>query len=241
MQDMVGFTRLARCFGAWSRLAAAAALCVALAAPAWGQAALRLDDFSKTLDANEAPEGWEARKFAPVFGSGDRFFYQFVHKSAEEHYIHLASGKNNSFSVGYRKEIRLQEYPILEWEWKVTRLPKGGSVQVKARDDQAGSMCVIVDPGLTGFKSFCYLWVNEGPLDTPITSKKRDDSKYLILHAGAEGLGTWHKEQRNILADYKRLFGEEPKEVAVVGMQIDSDDTESSGEAFYRNIFLRKP
>ena len=135
----------------------------------------------------------------------------------------------------------MKDYPILEWEWKVTKLPKNGDVRVKARDDQAGSICVIVNPGLIGFDSMCYLWENEGPKDFPLISTKRNASRYLILRTGKEdGTGKWYKQRRNILKDYIRVFKKKPKKKAIIGMQIDSDSTESSAEVYYRNIYRRK-
>lgn len=209
----------------------------------WGQGGdkMRLDDFSKTYDENDVIPGWDSRKISPLFGSGDRYYFRFVHKSDKEHYLHMASGDNNSFSVGSEKSFEVKEWPILEWEWKATKLPKGGDVRINAKDDQAASICVLVDPGLTGFDSICYVWENKGPKNKDLTSTKRDDSKYIILRTpGTDKLGQWYKEERRIYEDYKRMFGKEPREKAVIGMQIDSDDTESSAEAFYRNIFLRK-
>ncbi len=201
----------------------------------------RLDDFNKTYPPNEVYGKWNARKFSPTFGSGERYFYQFVHNGAE-HYLHLESGSDNSFSVGLEVPFRLQDWRTLEWEWRITKLPTQGDVRVRERDDQAGSVCVIVNPGLFGYEAVCYLFENGGPKDTPITSTQRDNVRYLILRTAAAGdpLGQWLKEQRNILQDYKRLFGKEPEQEAVVGFQIDSNDTRSAAEAFYRNIILRK-
>lgn len=203
--------------------------------------AVRLDDFDRTYGPGEEYGKWELQKIAPFFGSGEEQFFQFVHKGDDEHYIHLRSGDNNSFSLGVEQDFRLEDWPILAWEWKVTRLPDGGDVRVKARDDQAGAMCVIVDPGLVGFDSLCYIWENSGPKDEPITSTKRDASRYLILRTAKEdGSGKWYSERRNILEDYTRVFGKAPRENAIIGIQIDSDSTESSAEAYYRNIYRRK-
>jgi hypothetical protein len=123
----------------------------------------------------------------------------------------------------------------------VTTLPRNGDVRVKARDDQAGSICVVHNPGLMGFDSLCYIWENKGPKGAEITSTKRDDSKYIILRAAdSDPTGQWLRERRDIYEDFKKLFGREPTKDAAIGVQIDSDDTESSGEAFYRNIILKK-
>jgi Protein of unknown function (DUF3047) len=204
---------------------------------------LRLDLWDKTYSPNETPPNWEARKFSPVFGSGDKYFYEFVDKGPNEHYVHLKSGSNNSFSVGYVKPVDVKERPWIEWDWKMGVLPKGGDVRVRARDDQAGSLCLVIDPGYTGFDSLmCYLFENDGPKDEPITSTQRDNVRYLIVRTAKSGdpMGEWLHERRNLLADYKRLFGHAPKSPAIIAIQIDSNDTQSSAEAYYRNIMLRK-
>lgn len=216
-------------------------LAMGWAQPSWGQDRIRLDDHTKTYGENDLIPGWDSTKISPIFGSGDKFYFRFVHKSAEEHYLHVASGDNNSFGIGSERTFKLPAYPILEWEWKITKMPKGGDVRVKSKDDQAGSVCVIVDPGLTYDSSLCYLWENDGPVNQELTSTKSDKSKYIILRTPkTDQLGKWYKEERNIYEDYKRLFKREPDDDAVIGVQIDSDDTETSAEAFYRNFILRK-
>jgi hypothetical protein len=223
------------CMGGLLLLGAAAAL------GAQGAVEWRLDDFTRSYPPNEVYGQWSARKFAPLLGNGDDYLFRFVHESATEHYIQLRSGRNNSFSLGLEAPFRLQEWPVWEWEWRIVRLPRGGDVRVKDRDDQAGSVCVIVNPGLTGFESLCYLFENEGPKDAPLTSTKRGDSRYLIVRtAAADPVRAWLHERRNVLQDYRRVFGKEPQHDAVFGFQIDSDDTHSGAEVNYRNVVLRK-
>ena len=209
-------------------------------AAARAQDSVRLDDFQKTYKPNENYGQWSSKKFAPVFGNGDMYFYQFIHEG-DNHHLHLKSGKDNSFSLGVETEFEVKDWQILEWEWKVTKLPAGGDVRVKEKDDQAGAMCVIVNPGLSGFSSLCYLWENDGPKDTPLTSTKRDNARYLILRTGAaDGAGKWIAERRNILEDFIKVFGKAPDKKAVIGIQIDSDSVQGQGEAFYRNIYRKK-
>jgi hypothetical protein len=224
----------------------AVAAALLLTAPVWpapnalAQDQIRIDDFDKQYDAGALPKGWDSHKFSPTVRSSDVFFFQFG--NGPEYTIHLKSGKNNSFTVGRDRKFKLKDYPFLEWEWRVTVLPKGGDVRAKAKDDQAGSMCVVHNQSLTGGETLCYLWENKGPDGTELTSTKREDSKYIILRAAdTDETGQWFRERRNIYEDFKRLFGKEPNKDAVIGLMIDSDDTESSGEVFYRNILLKKP
>lgn len=205
-----------------------------------GPDAVRIDDFDRDWPPNGLPDGWELHKIAPFFGNGKDLFFQ-LRKAGSEYTVHMRSGSDNSYTLGSSKDFRLQDWPVLEWEWKVVITPKGGDVRVKDRDDQAGSICVIVNPGLVGFDSLCYLWENDGPKDTPIKSTKRDASRYLILRTVKEdGTGKWYSEKRDMLADYVRVFGKQPQDTAVIGMQIDSDSTASKAEVFYRNIYRRK-
>lgn len=220
---------------------AAAILAVAALVSAQGADSLRLDNWTESYAPNtEAPE-WHSDKFAPLMGKGDRYFFEFVHKG-EEHYLHVASGRNNSFTVGLNKGIAIKDWPILEWDWKMGVLPKGGDVRVKEKDDQAGSMCVVLDPGISFDSSLCYLFENDGPKDTPLTGTKKSQAKYLILRTAKSGdpIGQWLHERRNVYEDYKRAFGKEPQKPGFYGVQIDSNDTESAAEAYYRNIVLHK-
>ena len=233
--EVWGFARIAKATS-WLM---AALLFFALSGGSTAQGQVRIDEFDKTLEPGAVPKGWDSRKFSPTVGSGETFFFQFG--NGPEYTVHLKSGKNNSFTVGRDYKFKLKDYPILEWEWRVTVLPKGGDVRAKAKDDQAGSMCVVHNPGLIGAETLCYLWENQGPRGTELTSTKRDESKYIILRsADADETGKWFSERRNIYEDFKRLFGKEPGKDAVIGLQIDSNDTESSAEAFYRNILLKK-
>ena len=213
-----------------------------ISTPVFAQDAMRLDTFTKTFSPGEAAPGWDAKKFAPVMGDGKKFFFQFVHDSTEKHYLHVQSGANNSFSVGVEKKIQLQDWPVLSWDWKITRTPTGGDVRVKSKDDQGGAMCVVIDPSTFGFDSIlCYIFENDGPKDTILTSTKEKTAKYIILRtAKQDKLGQWYTEHRNALDDYRKAFGKPPGKPGIVGVQIDSNDTESTAEAFYRNIQLLK-
>lgn len=222
----------------WGLGALVLALLALVATPALAQEK-RLDDWNKNFSPNEDAPGWQNQKFSPTFGSGDTFFFQFYH-DATNHYLHLKSGKNNSFSVGSKFKFKLSDFPVLEWDWQANVLPKGGDVHKKATDDQAGQMCVTVNPGLTGSTSVCYLWDNQGKKGEKLTSTKHDNIKYVMLRVATEDkTGTWFHEKVNILADYTAAYGKPTKD-AIIGISIDSDDTKSSADINYKNIVLKK-
>lgn len=216
--------------------------CLLLAGTAAAQSEVRIDDFSQTMDINEVPDKWNFNKIP--FTEDEGIHFRFVHDDSDgTHFIHLKSGKDNSYMVGKGGfEYEVADLPILEWEWRVVTLPTGGDVRIEEKDDQAASICVVIDPGTFGAdETLCYIWENKGPVGAELTSTKREDSKYIILRAAdTDQLGKWYKERRNTLEDFKRVFGYEPPDEAIIGVQIDSDSTESSAEVFYRNIILKK-
>ena len=216
--------------------------CLLLAGAAAAQSEVRIDDFSQTMDINEVPDMWDFDKIP--FTDDEGVHFRFVHDDGgDSHFIHLKSGKGNSYMVGKMDfEYEVADLPILEWEWRVVTLPTGGDVRIEEKDDQAASMCVVINPGMFGAdETLCYIWENKGPVGAELTSTKREESKYIILRAAdTDQLGKWYKERRNTLEDFIRVFGYEPPDEAIIGMQIDSDSTESSAEVFYRNIVLKK-
>jgi hypothetical protein len=61
----------------------------------------------------------------------------------------------------------------------------------------------------------------------------------MIAIQGSGGLqGQWVSEQRDVLADYRRLFGEEPGEIAAVALMTDTDNTGLSARAWYGDIWF---
>ena len=203
---------------------------------------IRLDDFKKNYRPGKIPGKWKARYLLPYFGRGERSFIQFVHKGPGQHYIHLESGKDNWFSLGMDVPFRARDWPVLEWEWKVGKFPKGGDVRIAEKDDQAGAFCFIIGYGTFGYDSaLCYLYENSGPKNKLIIHRKNKNTRFYFLRTReADGGKRWYKERRNILTDYREAFGKPPENKGLMVILIDSNTTETAAEIFYRNIYQRK-
>ena len=61
------------------------------------------------------------------------------------------------------------------------------------------------------------------------------------MRSGPGELGKWLTERRNVVEDYRKIYGEEPDNPGAVSIAIDSDDTHSTAEAFFGAIVFRKP
>ena len=65
---------------------------------------------------------------------------------------------------------------------------------------------------------------------------------YVVVRSGSADLDKWITERRNVLEDFRRIYGEEPGEPAeIVSIGIDSNDTRSKAESYMGEILFRKP
>lgn len=139
----------------------------------------------------------------------------------------------------YREvEVELGRTPWLEWTWRVERLPEGGPERRKAGDDFAVRVYVVFSGGLAFWRTrtLSYVWAAREPAGSDWPNPYTANAHMFALRSGPEGLGGWQRERRDVRADYRRAFGEEPPPVAAVALMSDSDDTGSRTLAWYGDI-----
>jgi len=193
------------------------------------------ENFAAGLDKEGLPKGWELKQW---FGNTRKI--ETVNENGITA-LHLVSEKN-SFGVYREKALNPKKTPLLTWQWKVTRLPEGGDVRDKKKDDQAAQVYVMFPrfPKMVNTRLVGYIWETSAPKLAKITSQKSSNTRYIVLQSGPENLGKWITETRNVYEDYKTLFGEEPPEIGGITIMIDSDDTNSSAESYFTGIRLEK-
>ena len=55
----------------------------------------------------------------------------------------------------------------------------------------------------------------------------------MVIRTGTDEKGKWITEERNVLEDYKKLFGREPPNPVAFGFLIDGDDTKGKSWGDY--------
>ena len=60
----------------------------------------------------------------------------------------------------------------------------------------------------------------------------------IVLRSGDESAGQWLPEERDIIADYRNFFGREPTKVSAIGIVVDTDNTKTEGEAWFRDLLV---
>jgi len=139
-------------------------------------------------------------------------------------------------------KVLLKDTPILEWEWKAIVLPKNGNSCKKATDDQAGQIFVLWPrfPEAVRSRIIGYVWDTTQPVGTICKSEKTGMVTYLVVHSGSADLNRWVAEQRNVVEDFRKIYGEAPDDPAVLSIAVDSNDTNSSAEAMYGAIRFKR-
>jgi len=106
-------------------------------------------------------------------------------------------------------KVHLKDTPILEWEWKVIVLPKGGNSCKKATDDQAGQIFLVWPrfPEAVRSRIIGYLCDTTPPAGTICKSEKTGMVTYIVVHSGPADLNRWVTEaqrRRGLQADLRR-------------------------------------
>jgi hypothetical protein len=157
--------------------------------------------------------------------------------------LHLRS-KGDSSTIGRDLEasIDLKETPSLEWRWKVMTLPSGGNACQKSTDDEAAQVYVawLRTPEAARSRIIGYVWDSTAPAGTICKSQKTSTVTYVVLRSGADELGKWITERRNVAEDFRKIYGEAPDKPTALSLGIDSDDTRLSAESFIGpTVFMR--
>ncbi|MBN2568745.1 MAG: DUF3047 domain-containing protein [Deltaproteobacteria bacterium] len=190
-----------------------------------------------------APEGWklEENKGIP---------YLKLEKEGDRFALHLKSDKSSSF--GIRKELKIDpaKHPFLNWKWKAVKLPLGGDVRDKNRDDQAIQIYVAFEatgwPAKLNTPVIGYIWDNEAPRDTVTKSQQilADKVRYIVLRDKSDDPNEWHCEKRNVGEDYKKLFSDiddgRLRKIEGISIYINSQHTESEAESYVYDIFFSR-
>jgi len=131
-------------------------------------------------------------------------------------------------------KAELRRTPRMIWEWKAVALPEGADVRKSGRNDQAARVTVLFE----GWKLISYVWDTQAPVGTEVRPDQFGmvERVLVVVRSGSAGLGQWQHEERDVGADYRRLFEEVPPAVKLVSVESHSDDVASQSEALFGRI-----
>lgn len=211
-------------------------------------------DFS--LQSKTIPESWQPLTFGSI---DEHTSYTLV----DDQNIKVIKAESNESASGLTKKISFnpKTYPYLSWRWKVNKAISGTDVTSKSGDDYAARIYVMFKYDLkdlsedeqsriSWYKFFNgklpplatlnYIWANKMPVGNIVSSPYTDRVKMVILKNKESALQEWHVEERNIYEDYKKAFGEEPKDVISIAIMTDTDNTNAMAETYFGDIVVSK-
>jgi len=250
-------TGLRRRVAAWALPAVAALLSMA-AAVASADDGTPLTPFSSARGA-EAPAPWRfttlpnkaATRFEVVQQEGQRV----LKVDADQSYGNLV----------HPTQTMLNANTTLAWRWRVEAFVQDADLRTRAGDDGAAKVCVFFDfptdrlpvgertrlalaRRTTGeqvpSEALCYVWDNKEPKGSSLVNAFTKRVRMVVLESGPTARpGAWVAERRNLLADYKRAFGDEAgdatPDVVAVAISADADNTHGHGIAYFSDLVLQ--
>lgn len=210
-----------------------------IAAAVWAVDGVVVEDWSRQpVGAHGIPAGWKGQNW------GSPAYDMTIVEDGGRRALHLRSrDEGSTISRDIKGKVNLRETPVLEWRWKVVTLPRGGDSRHKETDDQAAQIYVSWPrfPEMVRSRIIGYVWDTTAPVGTVVKSQKTGTITYIVVRSGAAELGRWLTERRDVVEDFRKIYGEAPDEPAAVSMGVDSNDTHSTAESYVGEILFTRP
>jgi hypothetical protein len=211
--------------------------------------------FSSARVGGPMPEGWKPYILRPdriktVYSIAQRDGKNTLHASADS----ASSGLSCSVDIDPNRT------PWLRWEWRADSVSQQASVADDITEDTPARIVVAFDGDMsrltlrdrvffeqvelfTGnllpYATLTYVWDGRLPVDRVLPYARSQRIRYEVVESGAARVGKWLRYERNVLDDYRRVFGEAASgHIISVGVLTDSDDLKNHAEAWYGDIGL---
>lgn len=178
--------------------------------------------------------------------------FRYVRKDGRD----AMSATSRSSASVLRKAIRIEpgELDAVRFSWKVPELIAQADMALREADDSPVRVVLMFEGdrskfssknamlselarALTGeelpYATLMYVWCNTRPAGSVILNPRTDRIRKLVVESGGGKLQQWVDYERNIRADYKVAFGEEPGALVGIGIMTDSDNTRSQTKSWY--------
>ena len=185
-----------------------------------------IDDFAAGLNAN-----WQEKSFVG----------HTIYTVMQDNGRPCLGAKSHAAASGlfYKIEFEPADYPVLRWSWKVEGIIEGGDVRYKQSDDCPARIYVVF-PSLLFWRTraLCYIWANKAPVGAFIPNPHVKSTMMIAVESGKEKAGQWVEQQADIVADFRRAFGQDPPRAGAVALMTDTDNTGASARAWYGPISI---
>ncbi len=223
--------------------------------PASGGETFVVGAFSTASEKEGLPKGWVPLFFKDI----ERHTEYTLYRDAIGVVIR-AESKAAASGMIRKIVIDPNEYPVVQWKWKITSVFEKGDVTQKSGDDYPARLYITFayDPETVGFlerakfeaarlvhgeyppvAAINYIWANKAPVGVIVDNPYTKKAKMLVVESGDAKAGTWVTEARNIREDYQKAFGEPPPMISGVAIMTDTDNTGEATVSFFGDILFK--
>jgi len=219
-------------------------------------AILEVGTFSTGAIGDGLPEGWHPLIFKKIEK-------QTTYRLVQDGGATVVQAVSEASASGLTRDItiNLNEYPIVQWRWKVANVLKKGTAMTQEGDDYPARLYLTFtyDADKVGFfkkaqyetlkllygqypplAALTYIWESALPKGTMLRSPYTERVTMIAVESGSERLNQWVTEERNVYQDYRTAFGHEPPLISGVAIMTDTDNTGESATAYYGDILFKK-
>ena len=202
-----------------------------------------------------APAGWHSYAMRRDL---KRTRYAVV-RDGERNVLHARAAAS---ATGLRCAVQIDpaQFGHLQFSWRVRDVPGRADVAAAEHDDCPARLILAFGGDdvrlplrdrlffeqvelFTGqrlpFATLMYVW-DGGRHEAESVHRNHRSARiqYLTVESGAQRAGRWLHYQRDVVADYHRVFGEAPGPITGVGVLTDADALKGEMEAWYGDISL---
>lgn len=170
----------------------------------------------------------------------------------------IAAQSNRSASM-WRLRVAREPAQLgqVSFSWWVQDLIAEGSVADARREDAPARVMFAFDgevgrlpartramfdlaEALTGerppYATLMYVWDAAAPVGSVIVNPRSDRIRKIVVDSGPQELRRWRDHQRDLVADFRLAFGEDPGLLKAVALMTDGDNTGSTLKSWYGPI-----
>ncbi|MES2887896.1 MAG: DUF3047 domain-containing protein [Pseudomonadota bacterium] len=88
------------------------------------------------------------------------------------------------------------------------------------------------------YATLMYVWDTDAAVEDVILGGRSDRIRKIVVDSGPRRLRSWRWHERDVAADFRRAFGEDPGRLIGVALMSDSDNTANDIHAFYGPVHM---
>jgi hypothetical protein len=212
--------------------------------------------FSAAKPGDALPAGW-----APMAATNIKTMTRYTLTDDDGVTVLRAESQAGASALSRPLRVDPATWPWLRWRWKIDNLIANADLRSREGDDFPARLYVmfdypleklpffernklrlaraLFDPGLPA-ATICYVWDGKAAAGTIAPSAYTGRVKLIVVESGAARVKRWVDVERNVAADFRAAFGEEPPRVSAIAVGTDTDNTGTFATAYFGDIMFYK-